>query len=81
MAHFYGELKGSRGAVSRLGGKDGGMTTTVAGWGGAIHVVLFVFEGRDYYHVMLTPWKSSGGTSRIIAEGFLDASAIPSALP
>jgi hypothetical protein len=81
MAHFYGELKGTRGDVSRLGDKTNGLRTTAAGWGGAVTTELFVVDGKDYYRVMLTPWKSSGGTSRVIAEGFLDATVTSAVLP
>lgn len=74
MAHFYGTLRGSRTSeATKSGGKDSGLQATAAGWGGAIRTELFVVDGRDYYRVMLTPWASSGGTSRVVAEGFLDA--------
>lgn len=79
MSHFYGTIQGNRGQATRCGGKGSGLTTQAAGWGGAIRTDVWHDEatGRDYYRVMLTPWHSSGGTSRVIAEGFLEANEAP----
>lgn len=61
MSHFYGTMQGSRGQATRCGTKSSGMTTTAAGWGGAIHVELYVDdEGRDCYVVKQVPWSGSG---------------------
>lgn len=77
MARFYASIKGSRGEVSRLGGKSSGATAVAAGWGGAIKVELSVreWEGKevDWYTVWMTPWKGSGGSSVKLTEGVLDA--------
>lgn len=75
MAHFYGELQGQKGAVSRLGGKSGGIHTVAAGWHGAIRTDVFHNDetGEDRYEVWMTPWKGSGGDTRMIASGTLDA--------
>lgn len=75
MAHFYGTLQGSRGEASRLGGKASGIQTIAAGWGGAINTRVWHDErdGVDRFRVELTPWQSSGGESKVLAEGVLDA--------
>lgn len=74
MAHFYGMVRGSRGEASRLGGKNG-LTAIAAGHHGAINVRVYHDKetDRDMFRVELTPWRSSGGNGRVIAEGLLDA--------
>lgn len=69
MAHFYGTLKGQRGRATRCGTKASGITVEAAGWGGCIRVEVTAGLAQDWYHVYLTPWKNSGGESRLIAEG------------
>ena len=73
MAHFYGTLAGYRGKTSRLGTKDSGLTTTAAGWKGAISVTVTEVDGIDYYTVSLGPWQGSGGEYVKLASGKLDA--------
>lgn len=73
MANFYGTIRGQRGQASRLGNKVSGLTTHAAGWNGCIEVTLAHVDGRDTFTVTLRPWKNSGGTSRVIAEGDLKA--------
>jgi hypothetical protein len=71
MGHFYGQVEGSRNPVSRLGGKN--LRTVAAGWRGAISVRIWADGDEDKYAVYLTPWQGSGGDSRLLAEGVLDA--------
>ncbi len=73
MSHFYGTLQGNRGEATRCGSKASGVTTYAAGWGGAVRVTVYEQDGEDRYSVSLTPWQSSGGQSRLLAEGKLDA--------
>ena len=76
MARFMGELQGRRGAVSRLGDGNSGLTMTAAGWHGAIEVRLTANrdkEKSDNFEVILKPWGSGSGPSRVIASGTLDA--------
>lgn len=70
MAHFYGMTQGFRGAASRLGGKESGLTTTAASWSGAIRVELRhdAATGKDKFVVTQTPWHGCG-VSEIIASG------------
>lgn len=77
MSHFYGTLQGTRGEATRCGTKSSGITAYAAGWGGAIRTDIWHDDktGRDMYRVTLTPWHGSGGSSRVLAEGLLDANA------
>lgn len=77
MAHFICKLEGARGEASRLGNKKSGVRTTAAGWKGAIQVYVWHDEdtGEDMYRVELTPWRGSGGQTRELARGELDARA------
>ena len=79
MAHFYGEISGSRGPASRLGSKGSGLSTVAAGWQGSIRTHIWHDEtaGVDRFRVELTPWKGSGGDTRTLAEGVLDATVKP----
>lgn len=56
MAHFLGQVKGSRGAVHRLGGKTTGMTTWANGWNFGVRVQLWHDEktGLDYAEIYQT---------------------------
>lgn len=73
MAHFYAQMKGNKGEATRCGTKGSGMSVQAAGWKGAIDVQLTARNDHDCYVVRLTPWMSSGGFARIIAEGKLDS--------
>ena len=74
MSHFYGVLKGSRGEATRCATKSSGISTTTAGWQGAINVqVWHSAGGRDMYRISLEPWQGSGGHSRLLAAGVLNA--------
>jgi hypothetical protein len=78
MSQFYGTVKGQAASeATRCGGKASGITTHAAGWSGAIRVDVFAdTDGADRFRVELVPWQSSGGSSRVLAEGLLDASAV-----
>lgn len=75
MSHFYGMLKGNRGLGTRCGSKLSGMTTHAAGWRGAVRVNVWHDEenDEDRFSVELVPWHSSGGRSKEIASGVLNA--------
>ena len=72
MAHFYSTTTGRAGTATRCGTKSSGLTTTAAGWTGAINVYLSHDEktGKDMYHVHQIPWKGKG-LGRVLATGFL----------
>lgn len=74
MSRLYGTVKGARGEATRCGHRH--MVTHAAGWKGAIRTeVTARTDGSDYYRVLLTPWQHSGGETRVLAEGVLDARA------
>ena len=76
MSHFYGTIQGARGEATRTGTKNSGMVTHAAGWGGAIRVDVYQDEnGNDMFRVSLGPWQNSGGRSRTLAIGRLDANS------
>ena len=76
MSHFYGVLEGSRGAATRCGTKNSGLTAIAAGWKGAIETYVTEVNGVDHYQVWLIPWQGSGDRERLIAEGILDANEV-----
>lgn len=72
MSHFYGTLKGNRGAATRAGAKSSGLTTIAASWSGAISVHLYHDKetGRDCFSVSQMPWCGVGA-ARCIAQGYV----------
>lgn len=55
MAHFYGSVRGSRGAVSRLGGKPSGIHAEARGWNLGVSVRGRVDEdGNDTFDIYRT---------------------------
>ncbi len=75
MSHFYATIHGNRSQATRMGTPRSGMHSNTAGWKGCISVNIGESKGKDFYTVSLTPWGGSGGQSRVIAEGPLDANA------
>lgn len=81
MSHFYATIRGHRGEATRQGTARSGMYSNTAGWKGSISVYLWESSRAEHddcpdrYTVSLVPWSSSGGESRVIAEGPLDANA------
>ena len=77
MSHFYGTIESETSKTTRIGDKSG-LVTHAAGWSGAVRVELThnPLTGTDHYEITITPWENSGGKSRYIASGTLDASVI-----
>lgn len=74
MAHFLGEVSGSRGKASRLGTKKSGLKTTAASWAGAITVDLDFNEltGKSTFSVWQREWRGKGiNGSEPLAEGII----------
>ena len=73
MAHFYGQLQGSRGEVTRLGSKNSGIETTVASWEGALRVELWhdPEEGTDLFLVRQIQWQNGAGVTETVAKGIV----------
>ncbi len=68
MAHFYGTLSGNRGDASRLGTADSGLRVTACSWEGAVHVRLYMQDGKDYAHVKLAQHHGHG-TNQTLYDG------------
>jgi hypothetical protein len=62
MSHFYGHLRGSRGAVTRCGGKGSGIRAHARGWDVGGRVTCFHKDGKD--HVRFTLTGGSNGSQR-----------------
>ncbi len=75
MSQFYGTIDGSaKTQATRRGTKNSRLVTHAAGWGGAIRVELFEDDnGDDCFRVDLVPWQGSGGHSKQLADGRLEA--------
>lgn len=69
MAQFRGTIKGSRGAVSRLGGKGSGLTTYASGWNLGVEVNAWHDEktGKDYFKVYRTGGSNAQTGRKLIA--------------
>jgi hypothetical protein len=81
MAHFYGQVQGSGGAVHRLGGASGGMHTIAASWEGAVHVRLYHKDGRDFARVFVTSWEGSRTQERTLYDGAIKSEEVTNAAP
>ena len=63
MSRFYGEVKGSRGKASRMGGIKSGFWSHIRGWNVGVEVNCHVDEdGKDVITVYRTG-GSNGGLS------------------
>lgn len=73
MAHFYAEMKGARGATSRLGTKQSGIATSTASYQGCIHTTIEhnATTGKDVVTVRMTPWHGAG-TEKLLYRGDID---------
>ena len=60
MAHFYGEMQGSRGNTTRCGTKASGITAHVRGWDAGVRVTMEEQgDGRDCAFVDVTGGSNS----------------------
>lgn len=77
MAAYYTSCQGSRGSVSRLGGSQGGVNATVAGWSGGCDVYLSDNDdGVPWLRVVLRRWHGNG-IERTIYDGPVNALGKP----
>ena len=69
MAHFRGTVQGSRGEVSRLGGKEYGLHVAANGWMCGVRVWAHYDEetGKDVFNVYRTGGSTYHGDSKLIA--------------
>jgi hypothetical protein len=68
MAHFYAEIQGNRGKVSRTGTKSSGMWAHVRGWDTGVEVRLSVSkeDGSDMIEVWLTGGSNKSATRHLL---------------
>lgn len=68
MAHFRGTIQGSRGAVSRLGGRVTGIRAKVNGWDFGVEVFGAESAGKDTFEIKLT--GGSNDAERSVSLGY-----------
>jgi hypothetical protein len=68
MAHFYGDLQGSRGEATRCGTKASGIDAHIRGWHTGVSVRLAHVDGVDVVRVYRTSGSSGAGSDTLIAE-------------
>ena len=67
MSRFYASIQGSRGEVTRMGGKKSGIDGHIRGWDLGIRVRGYVDEkGNDCFGVYRTSGSNSGKSERLI---------------
>jgi hypothetical protein len=60
MAHFYGQMQGSRGETTRMGTKNSGLWAHLRGWDVGVEVRLDVDEDG---HDTVTVWETGGSNN------------------
>jgi hypothetical protein len=68
MVHFYGGVRGNRGAATRLGSKLSGMSTFANGWTTGAEVELSHVDGEDVVRVYRTGGSNALGSRTLIAQ-------------
>ena len=54
MSHFYGYLWGSRGTVTRTGGKDSGISAKIKSWSNTVEIGLENdTDNKDILHISI----------------------------
>lgn len=71
MAHFYGNLKGSRGEATRCGTRQSGIRVSARSWAGSVTVRFEDLGGDVRVYIETAPDSSVGG--RIVYAGPLAA--------
>jgi len=61
MAHFYGNLKGSRGEATRCGTANSGLSVSARSWAGSVTVTLEERDGRTFVHIFARDGSGTGG--------------------
>lgn len=62
MAHFYAEIQGNRGEVTRCGSKTSGMYGHIRGWDVGVQINIHHDEETDSDIVRV--WRTSGSNGR-----------------
>ena len=66
MAQFRAIIQGSKGEVSRLGGKSAGIRSQTDGWNCGVRVIGYHEDGKDYFRVTLTSGSGYTGNDKEI---------------
>ncbi len=61
MSHFYGEMKGNRGSVSRCGTKNSGMTCHIRGWDVGVRVTILYNDEEEVDQIAV--YKTGGSNN------------------
>jgi len=61
MAHFYGNLKGSRGESTRCGTASSGIKVSARSWGGSITVELSETDSGTWCRILAAEGSRVGG--------------------
>jgi hypothetical protein len=75
MAHFYGEIQGSRGATTRCGTKNSGMDCHVRGWDIGARLKVTHKDGQDYIEVFVTSGSKAKTPDKLAGTICLDANS------
>ncbi len=71
MSHFYGTLKGDRGAVTRRGTKASGISASAQSWDGSVTVDFSQYNETTLVTIRVGEKSEPGG--RILWRGLLSA--------
>lgn len=71
MAKFLGMVKGARGAASRLGTSNSGITASAQSWGGSVQVQLYERDGATVCRLTSSEGSSFHGNT-LLFDGSLD---------
>ena len=74
MAHFYGDLQGCRGAATRMGTKNSGISAHIRGWDFGVRVSVRWDEAKqkDVVSVRLTGGSNGHHGGRCLGEYTVD---------
>jgi len=67
MSQFYASIQGSRGKVTRQGGKESGIEGHIRGWKLGVRVIGFHEKGKDSFKIFKTSGSTGGGIENLIA--------------
>jgi hypothetical protein len=70
MSHFYAEIQGNRGAATRGGSKDSGISGHIRGWSVGARVECYYDDetGKDIVKVYKTHGSNGSGNTELIAQ-------------
>ena len=69
MAHFYGQLQGSRGEATRCGNKNEGIRGHIRGWDVGVRVEgYYDDELGDFFNVYVTSGSNGGRSDKHMAQ-------------